>query len=104
MPVKTPLDNTLPANDVDFFLMGKTEITPADARLAVDQQRPFTGHILDLPQGRRPMSSQSKTEVALRALAASLLAGRCSAAARTSTTTAARRSRSAPATRSPPTG
>ena len=28
--IKTPLDNTLPANDVDLFLMGKTEVTPAD--------------------------------------------------------------------------
>jgi pilus assembly protein CpaC len=47
-PIKTPLDNTLPANDVDLFLMGKHEITPADARLAVGQQRPFVGHMLDL--------------------------------------------------------
>jgi pilus assembly protein CpaC len=46
--VKTPLDNTLPANDIDFFLMGKSEITPADARLAVGHQRPFVGHMLDL--------------------------------------------------------
>jgi pilus assembly protein CpaC len=50
-PIKTPLDNTLPANDIDFFLMGKNEITPADARLAVGQQRPFVGHILDLGKG-----------------------------------------------------
>jgi pilus assembly protein CpaC len=47
-PIKTPLDNTLPANDIDFFLMGKAEITPADARLAVGHQKPFVGHILDL--------------------------------------------------------
>jgi pilus assembly protein CpaC len=47
-PVKTPLDNTLPANDIDFFLMGKAEITPAEARLAAGHQRRFTGHILDL--------------------------------------------------------
>jgi pilus assembly protein CpaC len=46
--VRTPLDNTLPANDVDFFLMGKAEITPADARLAVGHQRRFVGHMLDL--------------------------------------------------------
>ena len=50
-PVKTPLDNTLPANDIDFFLMGKSEITPADARMAVGQTQPYTGHILDLPKG-----------------------------------------------------
>jgi pilus assembly protein CpaC len=47
-PVKTPLDNTLPANDLDFFLMGKNEITPADARLAAGHQRRFVGHILDV--------------------------------------------------------
>jgi pilus assembly protein CpaC len=50
-PVKTPLDNTQPANDIDFFLMGKSEITPTDARMAIGQQRPNTGHILDLPKG-----------------------------------------------------
>jgi pilus assembly protein CpaC len=49
-PVKTPLDSTGPANDIDFFLMGKSEITPADARLAVGQTQPYTGHILDLPK------------------------------------------------------
>jgi pilus assembly protein CpaC len=48
-PVKTPLDNTLPANDIDFFLMGKSEITPTDARMAVGQTQPYVGHILDLP-------------------------------------------------------
>jgi pilus assembly protein CpaC len=46
--VRTPLDNTLPANDIDFFLMGKAEVSPADARLAVGHQRRFVGHILDL--------------------------------------------------------
>ena len=49
-PVKTPLDNTLPANDIDFFLMGKSEITPADARMAVGQTQAYVGHILDLPE------------------------------------------------------
>ena len=47
-PVRTPLDNTLPANDSDFFLMGKNEITPADARLAVGHQRRHVGHILEM--------------------------------------------------------
>ena len=28
-PIHTPLDNTLPANDVDFFLMGQAEVSPA---------------------------------------------------------------------------
>jgi len=50
-PVKSPLDNTLPANDIDFFLMGKAEVTPADVRLAVAQQRPFVGHILEMRKG-----------------------------------------------------
>jgi pilus assembly protein CpaC len=49
-PVKTPLDNTLPANDIDFFLMGKSEITPTDARMAVGQAQANVGHILDLPK------------------------------------------------------
>jgi pilus assembly protein CpaC len=50
-PIKTPLDNTLPANDIDFFLMGKSEITPADVRMAIGQTRPNVGHMLDLPKG-----------------------------------------------------
>jgi pilus assembly protein CpaC len=53
-PVKTPLDNTLPANDIDFFLMGKGEVTPTDVRLAMGQRRPFVGHILDLPKSHLP--------------------------------------------------
>jgi len=39
---------TISANDIDFFLMGKNEVTPADVRLAVGHQRPFVGHMLDL--------------------------------------------------------
>jgi pilus assembly protein CpaC len=47
----TPLDDSLPANDVDFFLMGKSEISPSLARLAVGAlDRPYVGHILDLPR------------------------------------------------------
>ncbi|MBI3434131.1 MAG: type II and III secretion system protein family protein [Proteobacteria bacterium] len=47
--LKTPLDNTLPANDIDLFLLGKAEVPrkgyrPRDAR-------PREGHILDLPVG-----------------------------------------------------
>jgi pilus assembly protein CpaC len=49
--IHTPLDGTLPANDVDFFLMGKAEVSPALARLAVGAlNRPYVGHILDLPR------------------------------------------------------
>lgn len=47
----TPLDNTLPGNDIDFFLMGKAEVSPALVRLAAGAvNRPYVGHILDLPK------------------------------------------------------
>jgi pilus assembly protein CpaC len=46
--IRTPLDNTLPPNDADLFLMGKPEITPAMAKVAAGADRPFTGHMLDL--------------------------------------------------------
>lgn len=56
--IKTPADDTVPPNDVDFFLMGKTEIsraearrlTPAAAQIAVAEQQPFTGHMIDMPR------------------------------------------------------
>jgi len=49
--IHTPLDNSLPGNDVDFFLMGKSEVSPSLARLAVGAvDRPYVGHILDLPR------------------------------------------------------
>ena len=48
---RTPLDGTLPANDVDFFLNGKPEVSPEFARLAFGApNRPYVGHILDLPK------------------------------------------------------
>lgn len=57
--IKAPTDDTLPPNDVDFFLLGKTEVTreqakqltPKTARIAVAGDQPFTGHMLDLPKG-----------------------------------------------------
>jgi pilus assembly protein CpaC len=57
--LKTPADDTLQPNDVDFFLLGKSEVTreeakqltPATARIAVAGDRPFTGHMLDMPKG-----------------------------------------------------
>ncbi len=50
-PVHTPLDSSLPGNDVDFFLMGNAEVSPALARLALGAiNRPYVGHILDLPK------------------------------------------------------
>ena len=57
--IKAPTDDTLPPNDVDFFLMGKSEITreqarkltPVTARVAIAGDKPFTGHMIDLPKG-----------------------------------------------------
>ena len=57
--IKTPADDTLPPNDPDFFLMGKIEVsraearelTPAMARIAAAGDQPFTGHTLDMPRG-----------------------------------------------------
>ena len=57
--LRTPADDTLPLNDVDYFLLGKTEVTraqamaltPITARIAAAGDRPFTGHMLDLPKG-----------------------------------------------------
>jgi pilus assembly protein CpaC len=57
--IKSPADDSLPPNDKDFFLLGKTEIsrsetrglTPASARVASAANLPFTGHMLDLPKG-----------------------------------------------------
>jgi pilus assembly protein CpaC len=46
--IRTPLDNTLPPNDTDFFLMGKPEVTPPMAKVAAGGLRPMTGHMLDI--------------------------------------------------------
>ncbi len=56
--LKTPLDDTVPPNDPEFFLLGKTELprrkavaSPAEDRIAVAGSLPFTGHMLDLGLG-----------------------------------------------------
>ncbi len=50
--IKTPLDSSLPVNDTDLFLLGKTEIIPALAqRISGIPPREFTGHMLDMPKG-----------------------------------------------------
>jgi pilus assembly protein CpaC len=49
-PIRTPLDGTLPANDHDLFLMGKPEVAAAAVRAGAHADRPFTGHMLDLPK------------------------------------------------------
>jgi pilus assembly protein CpaC len=49
--IHTPLDSSLPGNDIDFFLMGQAEVSPSLARLAVGAfNRPYVGHIIDLPK------------------------------------------------------
>ncbi|MTW16850.1 hypothetical protein GJ689_11605 [Rhodoplanes serenus] len=51
-PLRTPLDATVPANDLDLFAGGKSELarTPA-VRGETAALRPYTGHMLELPQG-----------------------------------------------------
>jgi pilus assembly protein CpaC len=50
-PLHTPLDGSLPPNDIDLFLMGETEVSPELARIAAGAMtRPYVGHILDLPK------------------------------------------------------
>ena len=47
----TPFDGSVPGNDIDFFLMGKAEVSPALIRLAAGaMNRPYVGDILDLPK------------------------------------------------------
>jgi pilus assembly protein CpaC len=47
----TPFDHTLPGSDIDFFLNGQPEVSPALVRLAAGAlNRPYVGHILDLPK------------------------------------------------------
>jgi pilus assembly protein CpaC len=54
--LRTPADDALPPNDPDFFLLGRTELSRAEAKklpvtapVAGAQTRPFTGHMLDMP-------------------------------------------------------
>ena len=50
-PAHTPLDGSVPGNDIDFFLMGRAEVSPGLVRLAAGAlNRPYVGHILDLPR------------------------------------------------------
>lgn len=46
--LKTPLDNTVPGNDFEFFLAGRQEISVNKARFAGGSPPPPTGHILNL--------------------------------------------------------
>ena len=50
--VRTPLDPTLPANDVDFFIKNKAEVLRTEVRGgAAAVERGPIGHMLELPQG-----------------------------------------------------
>jgi len=57
--VRTPLDNTLPANDIDFFLFGKAEVARRENRRGEAKfgHGPM-GHVLDLPKGENHASLQ----------------------------------------------
>jgi pilus assembly protein CpaC len=64
--IRTPADDSLPPNDSDFFLLGKTEVSRrqarghmlAEAQVADAGDRAFTGHMLDLPKGASNASVQ----------------------------------------------
>ncbi len=50
--IKTPLDNTLPANDIDFFLFNKPEVARREnKRGEASYGYGPMGHMLDLPKG-----------------------------------------------------
>lgn len=46
--IATPLDSTLPPNDVDLFLMGKPEVPRSIEKLQDGVVRAYTGHMLDV--------------------------------------------------------
>ncbi len=53
--IATPLDNSMAPNDVDFFLMGKNEVSRGVSKLEVGTQRATTGHMLDVPGAPAPV-------------------------------------------------
>jgi len=57
--IRTPLDNTLPANDIDLFLFGKAEVARRENRRGEARYGAGPiGHMLDLPKGDRHASLQ----------------------------------------------
>ena len=79
--VRSPDDDTLPPNDADFFLLGKTEVTRKEARAmpavtATVAAAECAVHrpMLDIPRGGFPMrpSSNALRGLALAALLATL--------------------------------
>jgi pilus assembly protein CpaC len=58
--LRTPLDTTKPANDIDYFLLGQSEITvPMDRRIKgrSDGRPAPIGHILDVAKGERHVTN-----------------------------------------------
>ena len=51
-PVKTPLDSSLPANDVDFFLNNQPEVLRTEVRATEETfgRSGLSGHMIDLPK------------------------------------------------------
>jgi pilus assembly protein CpaC len=49
--VRTPTQDSLPANDADLFLLGQPEISRPQERHLAGVDVPPVGHILDLPKG-----------------------------------------------------
>jgi pilus assembly protein CpaC len=47
---RVPTDDTVPANDADFFLLGRSELMRPTPRRYGDLELPGGGHILDLPR------------------------------------------------------
>ena len=81
--IKTPLDTSLPANDVDLFLMGKTELHARQGAARQRRRRRANSPAMCsiCRKGRRRCASRSATKTFGRGGAAVALA-RCSAAAR----------------------
>jgi pilus assembly protein CpaC len=51
-PIRTPFDNTIPGNDLDFFAGGKAELDRGPAvRGETAALRPYTGHMIEFPVG-----------------------------------------------------
>jgi len=47
---RVPTDDTVPANDADFFLLGRSELRRPTERRYGDAELPGGGHVLDLPR------------------------------------------------------
>jgi hypothetical protein len=57
--VKTPLDNTLPPNDADVFLMGQIEVEKGRTEpilIGHVLDLPRRAHVIDLPKGESHVS------------------------------------------------